>query len=167
MKLHIIHQTPQVTIFISDIGIPYGTYPTGAKPIPFMFDGEEITLYEKKTSLMDGNYLGFKARRSMHYVHRLVAEHFVPRVEGKNIVNHKDGNKLNNRADNLEWCTQAENIAHSKANGTFKTSHQGYRTAVVCVRCGTRARQTKYCKEVFSDRTVLWNNHSDFERQKI
>ena len=166
MKLYIIHQTPYVTIFISNIGIPYGTHNTGAKPIPFTFNGEKITLYEKKTSLMDGNYLGFKANKGMQYVHRLVAKAFVPMVEGKNIVNHKDGNKMNNRADNLEWCTQAENIAHSIANGTFKSSHQGFKTELRCKRCH-KNNQTKYCHELFSDHKIVWYNHLDFERERI
>ena len=166
MKLSIIHHTPHTTMFMSDEGVPYTTYNTGAKPIQTEFEGAKIFLYEKKTKPLDGNYLGFKVNKGTKYVHRLVAEHFVPRVEGKNIVNHKDGDKLNNRAENIEWCTQAENIAHSIANGTFKTSHQGFRTESRCTRCH-KNKFAKTCREIFDDRVVVWNEHADFERERI
>ena len=46
-------------------------------------------------------------------VHRLVAQAFIQNSNDFPTVNHIDGNKKNNVMDNLEWCTQAENIAHS------------------------------------------------------
>lgn len=47
-------------------------------------------------------------------VHRLVLETFSPIDNSLNLqANHIDGNKESNSLSNLEWCTQAENMAHS------------------------------------------------------
>lgn len=55
-------------------------------------------------------------KRKNHYVHRLVADAFLAKPVGKSYVNHIDYNKKNNDVSNLEWCTQVENIDHSKPN---------------------------------------------------
>ena len=52
-----------------------------------------------------------------YYVHRLVAVAFVPNPEGLPVVNHINADPSDNRAENLEWCTQAENVAHSRSLG--------------------------------------------------
>lgn len=56
-----------------------------------------------------------------HYVSRLVASTFLvkpvePDADGnpRNEINHVDGNRRNNKLPNLEWCSSAENHAHSK-----------------------------------------------------
>lgn len=54
--------------------------------------------------------------RKSRYVHRLVAEMFINKPVGKEYVNHIDYNRKNNTVENLEWCTQAENLEHSKPN---------------------------------------------------
>lgn len=60
----------------------------------------------------------FKDGKVRHaYVHRLVALCFLEKKPGLNVVNHIDANPANNRADNLEWCTQRQNIAASRAAG--------------------------------------------------
>lgn len=76
-------------------------------------------LKEKMMSICD-NGNGYKTvyflkngKRSMRYIHRLVAEHFIEKPLGKEYVNHKDYDTGNNRVDNLEWCSQSENIQHS------------------------------------------------------
>lgn len=58
-------------------------------------------------------------KKSIFYVHRLVAEHFIDKIDGKNIINHIDENKLNNNVENLEWCTNSENAIHSNKKAGF------------------------------------------------
>ena len=55
-----------------------------------------------------------------HFVHRLVAETFIPNPNYFGVVNHKDCNKQNNNVNNLEWCTQKQNIQHSRNAGKQK-----------------------------------------------
>ena len=166
MRISIIHQTTHTKTFVSDEGDVYTTYKhSGTKPYQIKWDGRTITAYKKKLTKTGNGYLSVRVDHVPKMVHRLVATHFVPKIEDKTIVNHKDGNKLNNRADNLEWCTQAENIAHSIANGTFQSSHQGFKTELRCVRCG-RTRLYR-CIEIFEDRKITWNTHQDFERVRI
>ena len=50
-------------------------------------------------------------------VHILVAKAFIDNPLNLPKVNHKDLDKYNNLITNLEWCTQAENVQHAKANG--------------------------------------------------
>lgn len=75
-----------------------------------------------KPSLLANGYYHVNVRngngvRVPRPIHRMVAETFIEPVKGKYHVNHKDGDKLNNCVENLEWCTNAENRAHAKANG--------------------------------------------------
>lgn len=53
--------------------------------------------------------------RAIVSVHRLVAAAFLKNPDGKPGVNHIDSNRANNTTENLEWCTQAENMAHARA----------------------------------------------------
>ena len=48
--------------------------------------------------------------------HRLVAQVYIHNddKDNKTIVNHIDEKKENNSIENLHWCTQAENVQHSK-----------------------------------------------------
>jgi len=57
---------------------------------------------------------GVKKSRS---VHRLIAKTFVDNPNNKPNVNHIDFNHYNNSSNNLEWCTQYENIQHTKKHG--------------------------------------------------
>lgn len=74
----------------------------------------------KKLTLVGGKYLMTGLRKNGKsksiLVHRLVAIAFIENPFGKATVNHKDANKQNNNVSNLEWCTQQENIDHSRAN---------------------------------------------------
>jgi len=66
----------------------------------------------------NGNgYLVTTIKHKNYYVHRLVAEHFLHCDNPEEmVVNHIDFNRKNNRSNNLEWCTQKDNISHSKNN---------------------------------------------------
>ena len=48
------------------------------------------------------------------YVHRLVAQAFIPNPNNYEVINHIDFNGLNNTVENLEWCTQKQNVIHSR-----------------------------------------------------
>jgi len=61
---------------------------------------------------------GVKTRKMLH---RLVAEAFLPNPLNLRYVNHIDGDKGNAAAANLEWCSQAENVAHAYLTGAMKT----------------------------------------------
>jgi hypothetical protein len=49
-------------------------------------------------------------------IHRLVAEAFMGPHPGM-VVHHKNSDRHDNRLENLEWCTQAQNLAYSRAEG--------------------------------------------------
>lgn len=48
-------------------------------------------------------------KKSMRYIHRMVAQAFLPNPEGKSEVNHIDEDKTNNHVSNLNWMTHKEN----------------------------------------------------------
>lgn len=60
------------------------------------------------------------------YVHRLVATIFIPNPENKPHVNHIDFNPLNSHVSNLEWCTQSENLLHSRNYNRYPTGEKCY-----------------------------------------
>jgi hypothetical protein len=68
----------------------------------------------------------FNDKGGKHFpVHRAVAITFLgPPSEPNLHVNHMDGCKTNNAASNLEWCTNAENMAHSRALGLHKITDE-------------------------------------------
>jgi hypothetical protein len=57
--------------------------------------------------------LWMDGKRSVEYLHRLIAKAFIENPEGKKTVNHIDGNPTNNTVTNLEWCTYSENHEHA------------------------------------------------------
>lgn len=66
-----------------------------------------------------------------HLTHRLVAQAFIPNPDKLPCVNHKDGNKQNNTVENLEWCTQAENLAHAVKIGLMPSQCKIRRSVTV------------------------------------
>jgi len=50
-------------------------------------------------------------------IHRIVANAFIPNPDQLPQVNHINGNKSDNRVSNLQWCTNAQNMAHANLNG--------------------------------------------------
>jgi len=48
-------------------------------------------------------------KRTMKYVHRLVAQAFIQNPDSLPEINHKDCNRSNNDVSNLEWVTHEEN----------------------------------------------------------
>lgn len=56
-------------------------------------------------------------------VHRIVAEAFCANPDMLPAVNHLDSNRSNNHWTNLEWCTQAENLAHAQAKGRMQRDY--------------------------------------------
>lgn len=52
--------------------------------------------------------------RNQQRIHRLVAFEFLPNPNNYPVVNHKNGIRNDNRAENLEWCTQSQNLIHSR-----------------------------------------------------
>ena len=82
------------------------------------------TVVNKKTGRILKTYLhhGYptitlkqsNGKKRNYFIHRLVAEIYIPNIDNKPFVNHIDGNTKNFSKENLEWCTQKENIYHSK-----------------------------------------------------
>lgn len=56
-------------------------------------------------------------KRSLRYIHRLVADAFLGACPSGHEVNHKDGNKRNSLLTNLEYVTSSENRHHAVLNG--------------------------------------------------
>lgn len=56
-------------------------------------------------------------------VHRLVAQAFIQNPEGLPFVNHLDCVRSNNAAYNLEWCTQWQNLKHSRDLGRMQACY--------------------------------------------
>jgi len=62
-------------------------------------------------------YISLNSKRSVFYVHRLVADYFKDNPFSLPEVNHLDGDKSNNHVDNIEWVTRKGNKEHAVKNG--------------------------------------------------
>jgi hypothetical protein len=81
--------------------------------------------------------------RRMEKVHRMVAAAFIPNPLERPTVNHIDCNRSNNRSDNLEWCTQAENLAHSRRLGRLQNNYWKGRRSPNAVLTEDQVRQIR------------------------
>lgn len=48
------------------------------------------------------------------FQHRLLMTAFVPNLNNYPMINHKNGVKTDNRLENLEWCSNGQNLKHSR-----------------------------------------------------
>jgi hypothetical protein len=93
----------------------------------------------------------FNNKGGKHFtIHRAVAITFLgpPSAQGLH-VNHKDGCKTNNNALNLEWCSNLENMRHSRAMGLHKTT-DAQRAAFKAASLGRRQLQSHEAAEILS-----------------
>ena len=61
-------------------------------------------------------YMNIQIHDIHFFIHRLIAHVFIQNddKENKTVVNHINEEKNDNRVENLEWCSQSQNINHSK-----------------------------------------------------
>ena len=100
----------------------YGRVKAYTKLIKHSRVGYMRRIKERFLSICDNGY-GYKnvyfcvnGKRTVKYIHRLVAEAFLPNPQNYKEINHKDYNKENNFVENLEWCSRRQNIEHSLIN---------------------------------------------------
>lgn len=67
--------------------------------------------------------LAVNHKRTIKYVHRLVAEAFIGDISGLD-VNHIDFNRKNNCVDNLEIISRKDNIRHSQRAGRYNSLYR-------------------------------------------
>lgn len=66
-----------------------------------------------------------EGKRTVHLIHRLVAQAFIDNPENLPEINHKNEDKLDNRAINLEWCSRSYNAIYgTKIERTRVTSRK-------------------------------------------
>lgn len=78
-----------------------------------------VGIIRKAGSVHDGYLqmaLEHNNKKSVYWVHRLVAETFLPNPHGYPAVNHKDEDTTNNCVSNLEWCTSLYNNMYNGRN---------------------------------------------------
>lgn len=102
-----------------------------------------VMLYKNKT-------------RKEFYVHRLVAMEFVDNYNNYNCVNHLDFNVKNNKFNNLEWCTQKENVHHSKENMKKRKSitHSNTKEKYITYRKSRNSYRVTIDKKEYNARTL-------------
>jgi predicted DNA binding CopG/RHH family protein len=82
--------------------------------------GQEVRQYKNHNGYM---LVRLSGPRKEVRVHRVVAAAFISNPRGLPFVNHIDCDRANNKHKNLEWCTQWENLAHSRKLGRMQTDY--------------------------------------------
>ena len=102
--------------------------------------------------------------RAVARVHRLIAKAFVPNPDSKPFVNHIDCVRNNNLWCNLEWCTQPENLKHSRDLGRMQNDYwTGKRSPNAMLSDG----QVKSIRRLYATGKYSWESLSkEFEISK-
>lgn len=82
------------------------------------------------TKMPNGYYqvsLCKNGKRTVHYVHRLVAQAYLDNPYNEKTVNHKDGNKANNTVSNLEFASYSDNNQHAYDTNLHGKGERHYR----------------------------------------
>lgn len=91
--------------------------------------------------------------RRVARVHRLIASAFCLNPFGYPYVNHIDCVRSNNNADNLEWCTQWQNLNHSRKLGRMQEKYwKGKRSP----NASLTDVQVEEIKNKYADGNISW-----------
>ena len=92
----------------------------GLVKVPELILKQQITKKGYKTISISLN-----SKKKTLFVHRLVAMAFIPNPNNLPQVNHINEDKTYNSFQNLEWCTNRQNITHSKINSKSTSKYVG------------------------------------------
>ncbi len=104
-----------------------------------------------------------KQKKTVKYIHRLVAEMFIPNPKGYKQINHKDENKSNNKATNLEWCDSQYNIDYSRSRDVIQIDMNTKEIVGIYKSCKDASRVTGFSSGNISQAcNHLWKYYKGF-----